>query len=58
MIAQQTTRPRPRLVDLDALRCAGCGEPLAAGSAGELAHSDGTTLCRGHNGQPAEPVEQ
>lgn len=56
MIAQQTTRPR--LVDLDALRCACCGEPLADGSAGELAHSDGTALCRGRNGQPAEPVEQ
>lgn len=48
----------PRFVDLDMLRCACCGEPLAAGSAGELAHSDGTALCLGRNGQPAEPVEQ
>ncbi len=56
MTVQQTTRPR--LVDLDMLRCAWCGEPLTAGSAGELAHSDGTELCLGRDGRPVEAIEQ
>ncbi len=56
MTVQQTTRPR--LVDLDMLRCAWCGEPLADGSSGELTHADGTELCLGRDGLPVEPVEQ
>ncbi len=56
MLVQHTSRPR--LVDLDALRCARCGEPLTAGSSGEFAHADGTTVCLGRGGLPVEPVEQ
>ncbi len=48
----------PRLLDLDMLRCPACGATLTAGRAGELAHSDGTELCLGRNGQPADPVER
>lgn len=53
----RNTPPAPRFVDLDALRCARCGEPLADGSARELAHSDSTELCRGRDGHPVEPIE-
>lgn len=61
------TEPLPRAVDLEALVCPGCGDPVAgepptgwpagAGRAPEFSHRDGSVLCPDVSGRIGEPVE-
>lgn len=63
----RTEPPATATVDLDALVCPGCDDPVTgepptgwptgAGRAPEFSHRDGSVLCPDSSGRIGEPVE-